>query len=439
MSESTENPTSAVTTAKTPGADRLAGGPAALPRPRPSDSAHAATPTPPAVGAPRAADTPPAADAPAVAGAAPAPALPIERRVRFNRTSAEGSATFIGAAGASLGLVWVIYERVLPFSGVLGFWLAWYVVFLALYWVMARMQWDRLEARNRLAAVAFGTGGVLVVLIVIEQVAYTLARGANAVPHPNFWTKSLAFAGPDSPMTVGGVLHAIVGSLEQLALATIVSVPLGVTAALFLSEIGGALARTVRTIVEAMTALPDLVAGLFIYVTLILSLGVEKSGVCAAIAIGVTMMPIVARASEVVLRIVPGALREASYALGSSHWRTVWNVVLPTARSGLATAIVLAMARGIGETAPVLLVAGYTKELNANPFSGPQTSLPLFIYNAVHVLGTNSYVQRGFGAGFVLVVVVLALFTIARRIGGSAPGELTKRQRRRLAREAAEA
>jgi len=150
------------------------------------------------------------------------------------------------------------------------------------------------------------------------------------------------------------------------------------------------------------------------------------------------MMPIVARASEVVLRIVPGALREASYALGSSQWRTVWNVVLPTARSGLATAVVLAMARGIGETAPVLLVAGYTKELNANPFSGPQASLPLFIYNAVHVFGTKAYVERGFGAGFVLVVVVLALFTIARRIGGSAPGELTRRQRRKLAREAAE-
>jgi phosphate transport system permease protein len=437
MSESTENPASAVSMAKTLNAGRVAGSPAAPPRP--SDGAQTATPAPPAVGAPRAADAPPAADAPTVADAAPALAPPIERRVRFNRSSAEGSATFIGAAGGSLGLVWVIYERVLPFSGVLGFWLAWYVLFLVLYWVMARLQWDRLDARNRLAAVAFGTGGVLVVLIVIEQVAYTLARGANAVPHSNFWTQSLAFAGPDSPMTVGGVLHAIVGSLEQLALATIVSVPLGVTAALFLAEMGGGLARIVRTIVEAMTALPDLVAGLFIYVTLILSLGVQKSGVCAAIAIGVTMMPIVARASEVVLRIVPGALREASYALGSSHWRTVWNVVLPTARSGLATAIVLAMARGIGETAPVLLVAGYTKELNANPFSGPQTSLPLFIYNAVHVLGTNPYVQRGFGAGFVLVVVVLALFTIARRIGGSAPGELTKRQRRRLAREAAEA
>ena len=366
------------------------------------------------------------------------PVVPTEPRVRFNRTSSEGAATFLGAAGASLGLVWVIYERVLPFSGVLGFWLCWYAQFLVLYFVMARLQWDKLEARNRLAGVAFGTGGVLVVLVVIEQVAYTFARGSGAVSHANFWTRSLAFAGPDSPMTVGGVLQAIVGSLEQLGLATLVSVPLGITAALFLAEIGGGLARVVRTIVEAMTALPDLVAGLFIYVTLILSLGLGKSGLCAAIAIAVTMMPIVARASEVVLRIVPGALREASYALGSSQWRTVWNVVLPTARSGLATAVVLAMARGIGETAPVLLVAGYTKELNANPLSGPQSSLPLFIYNAVHVLGTNAYVERGFGAGFVLVVVVLALFTIARRIGGATPGELTKRQRRKLAREAAD-
>ena len=109
------------------------------------------------------------------------------------------------------------------------------------------------------------------------------------------------------------------------------------------------------------------------------------------------MMPIVARASEVVLRIVPGTLREASYALGASQWRTVWNVVLPTARSGLATAVVLAMARGIGETAPVLLVAGYTKELNPNPFSGPQTSLPLFIYNAPILATTAAYVDAASG------------------------------------------
>lgn len=360
-----------------------------------------------------------------------------DRRVHTKSRSAESSATFIGSAAGALGLVWLVYERVLPFTGALGFWLSWYALFLLLYYVMARLQWDRLEAVNRLASVAFGTGGAVALVIVIDQIGYVLIRGFSAVKHVNFWTQSLAFAGPASPMTVGGVLHAIVGSVEELGLATAFAVPFGVTAALFLTEIGGGLARVVRTIVEAMTALPDLVAGLFIYVTLILSLGLPESGFCAALAIGLTMMPIVARASEVVLRIVPGTLREAAYAMGASQWRTVRSVILPTARSGLATAVVLAMARGVGETAPVLLVAGYTKELNVNPFSGPMSSLPLLIFNAIHVLATPAYVERGFGTGFVLVVVVLALFTIARRIGGSTPGELTKRQRRKLAREAA--
>lgn len=375
--------------------------------------------------------------APAEADDVEAGPVPREERVRTRTRSAEGSATFIGAAAAALGLVWVIYERVLPFTGVLGFWLCWYAVFLAVYFVMARMQWDALEARNRLASVAFATGGAIAILVVVDQVGYTFFRGSNAVGHHNFWTQSLAFVGPlTTSMKVGGVLHAIVGSVEQLGLATLFAVPLGVTAALYLVEIGGGLARVVRTIIEAMTALPDLIAGLFVYVTLILSLGFGQSGFCAAAAIGITMMPIVARASEVVLRIVPGTLREAAYAVGGTQWRTVRDVILPTARSGLATAVVLAMARGIGETAPVLLVAGYTKELNFDPFHGPQTSLPLLIYYAVHVFGTQPYVERGFGAGVALVVVVLALFTIARRIGGSAPGELSKRQRRKLAREA---
>jgi phosphate transport system permease protein len=116
----------------------------------------------------------------------------------------------------------------------------------------------------------------------------------------------------------------------------------------------------------------------------------------------------------------------------------VWNVVLPTARSGLATAVVLGMARGIGETAPVLIVAGMTKEFNFNPTSGPQINLPLFIWNYVHIEGvTPQYIARGFGAGVALVLVVLGLFTLARKLGGAAPGELTKRQRRQLARQGA--
>jgi len=212
-------------------------------------------------------------------------------------------------------------------------------------------------------------------------------------------------------------------------------VPLGIAAALYLAEVGGPGARPVRTLVDAMTALPDIIAGLFILAFMVLTVGLPESGFAASLALAVTMLPIVTRASETVLRIVPGTLREASYALGGSQWRTVVMVVLPTARSGLATAVVLAMARGIGETAPVLLVAGYARGINANPFKGWQTSLPLFIYNEIQSPIVADH-DRAFGGGFALFVLVLVLFTVARRLGGGAPGELTRRQRRQIARQA---
>jgi phosphate transport system permease protein len=370
---------------------------------------------------------------PSAAAAVPPPAA--ERRVRISRVTPSGAATMAAAGCGALALVWVLYERVLPFSGVLGFWLCWYLVFLALYAVMARLQWDAREVSHRVATVAFGTVGVATMLIVGGMVIYVLARGLPAVRHLNFWFESMAAAGPLAPLSDGGIAHAIAGTFEQIGLATFFSVPLAVAAALFLAEVGGPLARPVRVIVEAMTALPDIIAGLFIYALLILTFGLQKSGLAASLALTVTMMPIIARACEVVLRLVPGTLREASYALGSSQWRTVWNVVLPTARSGLATAVVLGMARGIGETAPVLVVSGVTNGMNLDPLQGPQVSLPLFIWTFVHVLGTTpGYIARGFGAGFALVLVVLLLFGIARRLGGSAPGELTRRQRRKLAR-----
>lgn len=369
---------------------------------------------------------------PAVRGSAsPEP----EPRVRISRITPAGTLTVAGAALGALALVWVLYERVLPLSGVLGFWLCWYLVFLLLYSAMARMQWDMRDVTHRVATVAFGTVGAITLLVVIGIVVYVLGRGYTAVRHLNFWYQTMATSGPLSPLSSGGVLHAIAGTGEQIGLATLFSVPLAVAAALFLAEVGGPLARPVRVIVEAMTALPDVIAGLFIYALWLLTLGFHKSGLAAALALAVTMMPIITRACEVVLRLVPGTLREAAYALGSSQWRTAWNVVLPTARAGLATAIVLGMARGIGETAPVLVVSGVTNGMNLNPGQGPQVSLPLFIYTFVHTLGTTQgYIERGFGAGSALVLVVLLLFGVARWLGGSAPGELTRRQRRRLAR-----
>ena len=360
------------------------------------------------------------------------PAADVPLRIRS--VTAADMVTLVGAAAGALALDWVLYERVLPFSGALGFWVCWYVLFLVFYTSIASLQWDRLAVRDKVVQVALSTFGVLATAIVIDQVAYTLVRGFAAVRHSTFWTQTMASAGPLSPITVGGIAHALVGTLEMLALSTFMSVPLGIAAAVYLAEVGGRAARPVRTLVDAMTSLPDIIAGLFILAFIVLTIGVPKSGFAASLALAITMLPIVARAAETVLRIVPGTLREASYALGGSQWRTVLMVVLPTARSGLATAVVLAMARGIGETAPVLLVAGYSRVMNVNPFANWQTSLPLYTYDEIQSPETADHI-RAFGAGFVLIILVLILFTIARRIGGGTPGELTRRQRRRIARQ----
>jgi phosphate ABC transporter permease subunit PstA len=359
-----------------------------------------------------------------------------ERRVRIRQVSRDGVLSVVGSAASSLALTWVLYERILSLNGALGFWVSWYVIFLLMYTAVAALQWDARIVRDRVASVAFGTGGLLVCAVVFSVIVYVAVRGWRAFVNAGFFAHTMATTGPLSPLGSGGVLHAVVGTLEQLGLATLFAVPLGIASAIFLSEVGGFLARPVRVLVEAMTSLPDIIAGLFVLAFVILTLGVQESGFAAALALTVTMMPIVARGSEAVLRIVPAMLREASYALGASQWRTVWNVILPTARSGLATVVVLGMARGIGETAPILLTAGYAQGMNANPLHGWQTSLVTYIFNEHSVPHPNDQV-RTFGAALTLVVLVLILFITARWLGGGKPGELSRRDRRRIAREAA--
>jgi phosphate transport system permease protein len=359
-----------------------------------------------------------------------------ERRLRVRAVTPEHLYSLAGAAAGAVGLTWVLYERVLPASGALGFWLCCYVLFLVLYSCVAAMQWGRRFVTDQLASVAVASAGLFAVAVILDQAGYVIFRGWRALSHVNFFTQTMARTGPLQPLSSGGVLHAMVGSLEQLGIATLFSVPLGVLAALFLAEVGGPLARPVRVIVEAMTALPEIIAGLFIYALVILTLGTHQDGFAAGLALTVMMLPIVTRTAEVMIRLVPNNLREASYALGASQWRTTWNVVLPTARSGLTTASVLAMARAVGETAPVLLTAGAANALNANPFQGPQISLPLYIWTYVK-FPQPTMVDRAFGAALALMIMVLVLFTAARVLGGKAAGELTRRQRRRLARDAA--
>jgi phosphate transport system permease protein len=357
------------------------------------------------------------------------------RRIQIRAVSAADTYSLGGAVLGALGLVWVLYERVLPFSGALGFWVCWYASFLMIYAGVCGTQWPGRVVIDKLVRVMVASAGVLVLAIVLDQIGYVLLRGWDAIRHSNFFSETMSLAGPLDPLTSGGMVHALVGSLEQMAISTVIAVPLGVFAALFLVEVGGPLARPVRTIVEAMTALPEIIAGLFIYAFAILSLGLDQSGFAAALALTVMMIPIVTRSSEVILRLVPGGLREASYALGASQVRTVFTIVLPTARSGLATAVILAMARAVGETSPVLLTAGFTSGMNTNPFSGPQVSLPLYIYSYVR-FPQQTMVSRAFGAGLALMIMVLALFALARFLGGKNPGELTRRQRRRIQRDA---
>jgi phosphate transport system permease protein len=326
-----------------------------------------------------------------------------------------------GSVAASLGLVWVIYDRLLPFSGRLGFAISWYVCFLAVYWAVSSISHPRPYVVDRLVkAMVHGAAGV-VFFAVISTVIYTFAEGRHAIVHINFFTHDMAAVSPTAPLNQGGISHAITGTLIEIGIAVIVSLPLGVGTAVFITEVGGRFSHIVRTVVEAMTALPDILAGLFIYTTLIVRLGVPQSGFAAATALSVMMLPIIARSSEVVLRVVPGGLREASLALGASRWRTVWKVVLPTARPGLATALILGIARGIGETAPVLLTSGASTFFNANPFHYPMNSLPLFIFSGFES-GERLFAARLWGAASVLLGLVLVLFITARVLARQRPG-----------------
>ena len=353
------------------------------------------------------------------AGTAPAGTADRPRLVG-SRTADDRVAVF-GSLAGSLGLTWIAYDRLLPFSGRFGFLICWYVLFLGLYAAVSALSHPRTEVVDRLVTAGVHGAAGVVFLAVLSTIIYTFAEGRHAIVHLNFFTHDMAGVAPTAPLTQGGISHAITGTLIEIGIAVVISLPLGVGTAVFITEVGGRFARLVRTVVEAMTALPDILAGLFIYTTLIVRLGVESSGFAAACALSVMMLPIIARSSEVVLRVVPGGLREASLALGASRWRTVWKVVLPTARPGLATALILGIARGIGETAPVLLTSGASTFFNANPFHEPMNSLPLFIFSGFES-GETQYAERLWGAASVLLAIVLVLFVTARALARSRPG-----------------
>jgi phosphate transport system permease protein len=345
-----------------------------------------------------------------------------EAPLRLRRFDQADIGRLAGAAVAAFCLDWLVYERLTPLSGGLGFWVCWYVAFLAIYGFMVRDARGSVAARDRVAAVVMTTAGLGLVVPLSFILGYVVFKGYHALRFHFLW-ENQAEVGPLSKATAGGAGHAIVGTLEQVGLATLICVPLGVLSAFFLNEVGGRLARPLRTVVDAMSAVPSILCGLFVYAAWIIAFHQEFSGFAAALALSVLMLPTVTRATEVVLRLVPGGLREGALALGGEERRVARMVVLPTARIGIVTGVILGIARVVGETAPLFFTAFGSNSMNWNPFSGPQSSLTLFTWTYIRS-SQAADIARAWTAAFVLTVLVLILFVIARIIGGRRIGEI---------------
>ncbi|MBO1338028.1 phosphate ABC transporter permease PstA [Streptomyces sp. VRA16 Mangrove soil] len=285
---------------------------------------------------------------------------------------------------------------------------------LATYGIATKVE-GRRQAKDRVATSIVWVAFILAVVPLASLVYETVKRGIKVLD-PYFLTHSMGFV--TSYETGGGIYHAILGTLEQVGLATLISVPIGLLTAIYLVEYGrGKLAKAVTFFVDVMTGIPSIVAGLFVLSFWILILGFGFSGFAGSMALSILMIPVVVRSTEEMLKLVPNELREASLALGVPKWRTILKVVLPTSIGGITTGVMLAVARIAGETAPVLLLVFGNPLINTNPFDGPQASLPLYIYQQYASSGgSQAAYDRAWAAALVLIAFIMILNLVARGI-----------------------
>mgnify|MGYP006137052795 FL=1 len=285
---------------------------------------------------------------------------------------------------------------------------------LALY-VISRVIEGVRKATDRLVTIMVSTAFSLA-LIPLLSLAYTVVTKGVARFDAEFFTFSMRNVVGEG----GGALHAIIGTVEITGIATLISVPIGIMAAIYLVEYGrGTVARLVTFFVDVMTGVPSIVAGLFAYALFVIFFGPGvRMGLGGAIALSLLMIPVVIRATEEMLKIVPNELREAAYALGVPKWLTVLKVVLPTSLAGIATGIMIAIARVIGETAPLLLIAGFTASMNYNPLDERMMTLPVFVYTSYANQGVDmqAYLDRAWAGALTLMLIVMVLNLVARLI-----------------------
>ncbi|MET8574510.1 phosphate ABC transporter permease PstA [Streptomyces sp. NPDC005012] len=284
---------------------------------------------------------------------------------------------------------------------------------LGTYALSAKVE-GRRQAKDRIATSLVWVAFLLAVVPLLSLVWETVVRGVKVLDG-YFLTHSMGTVADAEPG--GGIYHAILGTAQQVGLATLIAAPIGVLTAIYLVEYGrGALARAVTFFVDVMTGIPSIVAGLFI-LSLMLMFDLQPFGFAGSLALAILMLPVVVRSTEEMLKLVPNELREASLALGVPRWRTILKVVLPTAVGGITTGVMLAVARIAGESAPVLLLVFGNPFINANPFEGAQASLPLYIYQQyVNSAGSSAAYDRAWAAALTLIAFVMILNLVARGI-----------------------
>jgi phosphate transport system permease protein len=296
---------------------------------------------------------------------------------------------------------------------------AWLVLAVVVF-LVAMPLWSRAVEGRRAAVDRFVTGLIWtafgIALLPLLWLIYVVVRSGTPAINGDFLSYSMRGVVGDAQ---GGIFHALIGTLLITVAAAIISVPIGILTAVYLVEYGrgSRLSRVITFLVDVMTGIPSIVAGLFALALVVLVFGTAyRMGLGGSLALSLLMIPTVVRSSEEMFRLVPDDLREASYALGVPKWRTIVKVVLPTSIGGIVTGVVLAISRVIGETAPLLVVAGATDGINYNLFNGRMTTLPVFIFSQYATATPVGY-QRAWGGALVLIVLVMLLNLTARGIG----------------------
>ena len=304
---------------------------------------------------------------------------------------------------------------VTPMKGKLAYFAVFFIAYALLTSIFKAQQRGSAAAKDALVNSLVAIGAIVTVIPVASILATVLKNGLPGISFGLF-THDMALATPTDPLNNGGLLHAITGTLLLVTVALILSVPIGILTALYLTEIKGKFTGPIRFLVQAMSGVPSIVAGLFILSAVLYPITKSYSGLMGSLSLTILMIPTIARTAEEVLNLIPNELREAGTALGGTQWRTVAMIVLPAAKSGLVTAIILGVARIAGETAPILLLTGGGDRVNPNAFSGPMGSLPYYIWKSFNA-GSPEAITRAWAGLLVLVGLVLILFTSARFLG----------------------